>query len=414
MRGLALSKRGVGVVAAVLVAAVGGWTVARATGGAATVPSAYVALDPVRLLDQRTDGGRLEVGRPFDLRVVGVHVPRGATAVSLNVTVVAPTSGGFVSVRASDARGRPATSTVNFDAGETAASSTTVALSRTRSVRFVFDAFGASSGELQLLVDVLGYYVPVGAGARGPAGPAGPPGPVGVGVPGVPGAQGPAGPTGPTGSAGPAGPAGADGASAARITELSVCDGPDAGTVADELCKIGMTGPGGGFVFFIDYFDQYPSFCADGVPHCNYLEAAPADVETAGNFTAPWCNLHGTLLNLNTWSNRAVGAGRTNTLRMLDTSQPDFCTSGAASVSATYAVSGGAGGGSWWLPSLSELILVFGNLGRAGVGDFVIEAHYWSSSESSSNAAWSLDFRYDRPETHSKFQGFRVRPVRGF
>jgi hypothetical protein len=61
---------------------------------------------------------------------------------------------------------------------------------------------------------------------------------------------------------------------------LSVCDGTDAGTTADELCKIGMTGPGGGPVFFIDYFDQYASFCASG--DCNYLEASTADVDEGG------------------------------------------------------------------------------------------------------------------------------------
>lgn len=406
MRGLALSKRGVGVVAAVLVAAVGGWTVARATGGAATVPSAYVALDPVRLLDQRTDGGRLEVGRPFDLRVVGVHVPHGATAVSLNVTVVAPTSGGFVSVRASDARGRPATSTVNFDAGETAASSTTVALSRTGSVRFVFDAFGASSGELQLLVDVLGYYVPVGAGARGPAGPAGPPGPVGVGVPGVPGAQGPAGPTGPTGSAGPAGPAGADGASAARITELSVCDGPDAGTVADELCKIGMTGPGGGFVFFIDYFDQYPSFCADGVPHCNYLEASPANL-----LRTAWCPTLGhSDLGTAGWANKAVGAGASNSAFAATR-----CTSGAmrAAVDYTAPAFNGVAKDDWWLPSLGELMLMYDNLMPMGVGGFQGD-HYWSSSEIINSTSFTQHFYFGHQHNGDKNSEMLVRPVRAF
>jgi hypothetical protein len=34
------------------------------------------------------------------------------------------------------------------------------------------------------------------------------------------------------------------------ITQQSVCDGSDADTVANEVCKVGMTGPGGGLIFF--------------------------------------------------------------------------------------------------------------------------------------------------------------------
>jgi len=48
------------------------------------------------------------------------------------------------------------------------------------------------------------------------------------------------------------------------ITELSIC-----GDNGNELCKLGSVGPGGGWIFFVDYHDQYPVF--------NYLEAALAD-----------------------------------------------------------------------------------------------------------------------------------------
>jgi len=173
------------VAAALLTAALGGWTAAQAAGGSDPVPSAYVAIDPVRVLDHRSTNGtgalRLRVGRPLDVTVVGVGVPQGATAVTLNVTVVAPTRAGFVTVRAADAPGRPSTSTVNFDAGATIANAATVALSRSGAVRFVYDAYAERTGELQLVVDVLGYFVPVAAGAAGPVGPMGPMGPAGAG-----------------------------------------------------------------------------------------------------------------------------------------------------------------------------------------------------------------------------------------
>lgn len=190
------------VVAALLIAALGGWTAAHASSNSAPMASAYVAMDPMRVLDHRSttaaDGGvRLRVGRPLDVTLVGAAVPEGATAVTMNVTVVAPTRAGFVTVRAADARGRPSTSTVNFDAGATIANSATVALSRTGAVRFVYDAYAERTGELQLVVDVLGYYVPMPAGTPGPVGPVGPAGPMGV-----PGATGATGATGASGSGG--------------------------------------------------------------------------------------------------------------------------------------------------------------------------------------------------------------------
>lgn len=369
-------KRTSAIAVAFVLVAVGGWTVARATGGSGTAPSAYVAIDPVRVLDTRTTGELLQVGEPLDVSVLGATVPSDATAVSLNITVVEPTNAGFVTVRASDARGRPSTSTVNFDAGTIIANSATVALSAAGAVRFVYDVPGNGAGESHLLVDVLGFYVPMAAGAPGPAGVAGQPGP-----------QGPAGAGG--------------GGGGLKITELSVCGG---GT---QLCKIGMIGPGGGIVFFIDYMDQYPSFCAAG--DCNYLEAAPTTATVGATTEFPWCSNTNTLLGLNGWDKRAIGAGRTNTVTMLGT-----CTSGAASVSATYAVAGGAGVGSWWLPSLGELMVMYTNLITAGAGGLA-EAVHWSSSEREASRAWRQYFDNGTYNDHgAKTQSHMVRPVRAF
>jgi hypothetical protein len=78
-----------------------------------------------------------------------------------------------------------------------------------------------------------------------------------------------------TGPAGPQGAAGSAGESAVKIAEQSVCFDPNDDS-GPKLCKIGMTGPGGGIVFFIDYFDQYPGF--------DYLELAPSE---AFALTAP-------------------------------------------------------------------------------------------------------------------------------
>jgi len=227
----------------------------------------------------------------------------------------------------------------------------------------------------------------------GPAGPAGP--------------AGAAGAAGATGATGAAGATGATGASAAKITELSVCDGTDAGTVADELCKIGMTGPGGGIVFFIDYMDQYPSFCAVG--DCNYLEASPADVDEAGgDYLSLWCSDTTTLLGLDAWDKSAVGAGRTNT-----TTADTTCTSGAIQTAADYSFTfNGVAFDDWWLPSIGELMEMYWNLRTAGVGGFA-SGTYWSSTESNASVVFDQTFSAGRGAS-GKGANIRVRPVRGF
>ena len=244
-------------------------------------------------------------------------------------------------------------------------------------------------------------------GAKGDTGAAG--------AKGDTGATGPKGDTGAAGAKGDTGAAGADGAAGGtRITELSVCDGPDAGTVADELCKIGMTGPGGGPVFFIDDQDQFASFCASG--DCNYLEASPADVDEAGgDFLSTWCSDTTTDLGLTGWDKSAIGAGRTNTATA-DTT----CTSGAvqAAVDYTAPAFNGVAKDDWWLPSSGELMAMYTNLRPVGVGGFTISSsinvYFWSSSEDTASRSWLQNFNYGDQTVGVKTTGYRVRPVRGF
>jgi len=78
---------------------------------------------------------------------------------------------------------------------------------------------------------------------------------------------GPKGDQGPGGSSGSDGAKGATGASGIAITQLSIC-----GASGTSLCKVGVQGPGGGTIFFVDYNDIYNGF--------NYLEAAPKACES--------------------------------------------------------------------------------------------------------------------------------------
>lgn len=213
------------------------------------------------------------------------------------------------------------------------------------------------------------------------------------------------------GPAGPVGAAGASGLSGVKITELSVCDGTDSGTVANELCKVGMTGPGGGVVFFVDYLDEHPSFCA--TTNCNYLEASPADVDEVNGqigFYSRWCSDTTMVLNLNNWSNRAVGAGRTNTVTADST-----CTSGAIQAAADYVspTFNGTTKDDWWLPSVGELAVMHSNMMRLGVGGFAPD-YYWSSTELDGSIAWLQRFNDGFQDYEGKSAFYKIRPVRGF
>jgi Protein of unknown function (DUF1566) len=224
-----------------------------------------------------------------------------------------------------------------------------------------------------------------------------------VGPPGAAGVAGPAGPSGPQGPGGGSGPAGAPGVNGTNatlaITELLLCDGPDAGTVADEKCKIGMTGPGGGTIFFVDYNDIYPTF--------NYLEAAPTSCESA---PITWSSANTAVTAALGWAGRAVGAGYANTAAIKAVFTADTDNNG--NNAAYFATSCPAGGKSdWFLGSLGEMKLMYDNL--QGVGGFV-ESSYWSSTEDDTNHAWRQSFANGGQNNGNKDTTYYVRPVRAF
>ncbi len=187
----------------------GGLGLATASSG---VVNGFVSVTPARVLDTRVGlglNGPLVSPSPRVLQVTGsvarpdgssgVVVPAGASAVVLNVTVVEPDADGFVSVRPDGTPGPPETSSLNFSAGAIVPNAVTVALPVSGAIELTFDAFGTVGPATDVLVDVTGFYTPVGTGS-GDAGPPGPKGDVGP--------EGPAGPKGDVGPEGPAGPKG--------------------------------------------------------------------------------------------------------------------------------------------------------------------------------------------------------------
>jgi hypothetical protein len=133
--------------------------------GAAAPSATFLATVPSRVLDTRpgfttvdgvaAGGGIRVAGSVTTLRIAGrAGVPAEAAAGALNITVTEPTTAGFVTVFSCGTV--PATSSVNFVAGQTISNSAIVS----------FDATGQvclfSSTSTHLVVDVTGAF-PVGA-----------------------------------------------------------------------------------------------------------------------------------------------------------------------------------------------------------------------------------------------------------
>ncbi len=164
------------------------------------------------------------------------------------------------------------------------------------------------------------------------------------------------------------------------------------GTFVPTKYKIGSRGPGGGWIFYVDLYDQYPGF--------TYLEAAPTDITSL-----PWCNNSTSIPAVAGWASKAVGKGQANTTAMLG-----VCSSGAANGADLYLT---ATKSDWFLPSLGELQLMYDNLLQAGVGGFTSN-YYWSSTENYGYYAWIQTFVTGDQSYSNKTTTNRVRPVRAF
>jgi hypothetical protein len=170
------------------------------TAWADSPQSVFTAIEPVRVLDTRDDiglTGAFKEGQTRFLDVTGSipivlpgnvagtdsPVPEGATAIVANVTAVAPTTAGFVSVRPGTATGTPTTSNLNFSPGAVVPNSVTVELPTTGARAGQLNLFfrgTTSTATTDLLIDIVGYYTKGGSGTPGPKGDTGAEGPAGL------------------------------------------------------------------------------------------------------------------------------------------------------------------------------------------------------------------------------------------
>ena len=211
------------------------------------VSSSFVPIAPERVADSRSGlgvGSALASRISQNLQITGtiglqdgsarVVVPVEATAVVLNVTAVMPQAAGFLSVRPAGSSGAPTTSSLNFDAGVVVPNAVTVSLPASGAIELTYDAYGLSGPVVDVLVDVAGYYSPVGAGVAGPPGPRGPAG-----------ERGPQGPSGERGQQGPAGVQGPSAPGSAMIVDALGREFPLFGFSVTRIGSVGSINVGG-------------------------------------------------------------------------------------------------------------------------------------------------------------------------
>ena len=167
-------------IGAAIAVSIGGGGVFLASASPGPAESTVVVVTPTRVLDTR-DPTNLGLPGPFvspvsqKLQITGAIattggtatvVPAGATGVLLNVTAVAPTANGFISVRPGDATGAPTTSSLNFNAGANLPNAVQVAMPTSGpnagKIDITYDAYGTAGPTTELLIDVVGYLTNTG------------------------------------------------------------------------------------------------------------------------------------------------------------------------------------------------------------------------------------------------------------
>lgn len=153
------SRTAVLVVVTALVAGVAATLIGAPKAAAdPTVAGGYVATPPLRLLDTRIglgSSGPVAGGSTLTVQVTGRGaVPAtGVGAAAVTVTVTQPTGAGYVTAYAADAA-PPATSNLNYAAGQTVANLVLVPVSATGAIALHV----RGSGTVQVLADLAGYY----------------------------------------------------------------------------------------------------------------------------------------------------------------------------------------------------------------------------------------------------------------
>lgn len=176
---------------------------------------------------------------------------------------------------------------------------------------------------------------------------------------------------------------------------------------------VGDIGPAGGYIFY-DCDADNSSGNKDGLKSSacgwRFLEAAPSDLNDGKTFVWGDNRTYGTKTGL--------GSGKTNT-SIIVSQASNSRVPNAATVCNDFSY---LGFDDWFLPSKDELVQMYENLHKSGLGGFAVSDgyyyyyEYWSSSEGDYYGidAW-IQYFYDGSQYGSgRGENARVRPVRAF
>lgn len=167
--------------------------------------------------------------------------------------------------------------------------------------------------------------------------------------------------------------------------------------------KIGDLGPAGGFIFYIDDASRFEDF--------DYLEAAPFLCEGQEKVWALTSeDLASATKVVSRWDAESIGSGRSDNEAMINVSK-NFLNVQTASGFASSLECGGKS--DWFVPSKSELDLMYQNLALNEIGEFT-DGYYWSSSSYLAGRAWNRPFSEGTSFDGNKDGNFAIRPVRAF
>jgi hypothetical protein len=117
----------------------------------------FYTVDPCRILDTRDGAGAITSGATLVFPAAGLcGIPGDARAVSLNITAIAPTGPGNLTLFPSDVPAPP-TSSINFVTGITRSNNAILLLSAGTG-SLVARSLVGGDGEVHLVVDVSGYF----------------------------------------------------------------------------------------------------------------------------------------------------------------------------------------------------------------------------------------------------------------
>jgi hypothetical protein len=126
------------------------------------VPTAldFYTVAPCRLADTRTpgSGGPLVSGVPRVLQATGAcGIPADALAITVNLAVVAPPAGGYVTLYPGDGVA-PLTSSINFQTGTTLSNNAILLLATNAAGTIAANSLLVGGGAVDLVLDVNGYF----------------------------------------------------------------------------------------------------------------------------------------------------------------------------------------------------------------------------------------------------------------